>query len=60
MVPFRSFSDPSITANPNIEVIAPQYGGHCAFVARGSGDERFWVEPRIVETCRQRSTLLGS
>jgi len=60
MVPFHSFSDPSITANPNIELIAPRYGGHCAFVARGGGDERFWVEARIVEICRQRSTMLGS
>jgi len=58
MVPFRSFADPNLTGNASIQINAPRYGGHCAFVSRERGDERFWVETRIVEICRTNATLL--
>jgi hypothetical protein len=53
IVPFASFCDPGILENPFITLIATQYGGHCAFITRYAGDERFWAEPRVVEFCKQ-------
>jgi len=58
-VPFETFSNGRFPANPNVTVIAPRYGGHCAFISRESGEERFWAEARVVEFCRARSELLG-
>jgi len=57
MVPFETFRNRDLESNANIEMIAPLHGGHCAFIARESGEERFWVEPRIVESCRARSLM---
>lgn len=57
MVPFRSFDARSLNRNPHLTLVAPEHGGHCAFIARQSGDERFWAEARIVEFCRAHSRL---
>jgi predicted alpha/beta-fold hydrolase len=54
-VPFSSFSDPALTNNPYIVLNAPKHGGHCAFIAREDGEQRFWGEARIVEFFRQAS-----
>jgi len=54
-VPFTSFETSAVRENPYITVIAPQYGGHCAFIAAEGGDERFWCEARIVEFCASHS-----
>ena len=51
VVPFEAFHSPQIAANPHIEVIAPEFGGHCAFISRSCGEERYWAEARIVEFC---------
>jgi predicted alpha/beta-fold hydrolase len=51
-VPVASFADVALVANPNITLVAPAHGGHSAFISREKGDERFWVEARIVEFCR--------
>ncbi|MFY9753253.1 MAG: alpha/beta fold hydrolase [Candidatus Acidiferrales bacterium] len=59
-VPFASFDLPALSGNPNITFVAPQHGGHCAFISRESGEERFWVESRIVEFCRRQSRLGAS
>ncbi len=48
-VPYESFSDPAITNNANIRVIAPEHGGHCAFISRFPGDERFWAEACLMD-----------
>ncbi|HKW89686.1 MAG TPA: alpha/beta fold hydrolase [Candidatus Acidoferrales bacterium] len=58
MIPFRSFDAAALQANSNLTLIAPRYGGHCAFISRSSGDERFWGEARIVEFCRAHSRLV--
>jgi uncharacterized protein len=50
-VPFASFSDPALTQNPHIVLTSPQHGGHCAFISRYRGDERFWAEARVMEFC---------
>jgi hypothetical protein len=56
-VPFAPFNDPAIRDNPFITVVAPEHGGHCAFISAESGDERFWAEARLVEFCRSKSLL---
>jgi predicted alpha/beta-fold hydrolase len=48
-VPFASFSDPAVADNANIHVIAPEHGGHCAFLSRHSGAARFWAEACVME-----------
>jgi len=54
-IPFSSFSDPALTNNPSIGLSAPRRGGHCAFIAYESGEERFWAEARIMEYFRRVS-----
>jgi predicted alpha/beta-fold hydrolase len=48
-VPFASFLDPAVARNPAISLIAPEQGGHCAFISRRAGDNRFWAEARVME-----------
>lgn len=48
-VPFVSFSDSSLTNNPCIRLVAPEHGGHCAFISRKNGNARFWAEARVME-----------
>ena len=55
-VPFESFSDPALTGNPHIEVIAPERGGHCAFISSEKGDARFWAEARIMEFFKNQAS----
>ncbi len=56
-VPFGSFRDPAIAANAHITFVAPPHGGHCSFISRFAGEERFWAEARVVEFCREHSAL---
>lgn len=57
-VPFAIFRMAVIDKNPNIQLVAPRHGGHCAFIAQEGGDERFWCEARIVEFCEQEARLV--
>jgi predicted alpha/beta-fold hydrolase len=50
-VPYASFLAAKISENPVIQFVAPQHGGHCAFISKHSGRERFWAEQRIVDFC---------
>jgi predicted alpha/beta-fold hydrolase len=50
-VPYASFLAAKISANPAIRFVTPQHGGHCAFISRHPGKERFWAEQRVVEFC---------
>jgi len=50
-VPYVSFLAAKITENPAIRLVAPERGGHCGFISRHAGAERFWAEQRIVEFC---------
>ena len=59
LIPFESFQKPELTGNPHITLVAPEFGGHCGFVSRHDGDERFWAEARIMEFCGSRSQLLN-
>ena len=52
-VPYWTFEKAALRENPNIRLVAPRHGGHCAFVSGEGGEERFWAEARIVEFCRK-------
>jgi uncharacterized protein len=53
-VPYESFLAALVEENPAIRFVAPEHGGHCAFISRHGGAERFWAEQRIVEFCEER------
>jgi uncharacterized protein len=52
-VPYESFAAARATENPAIRFAAPRHGGHCGFISRHSGAERFWAEARIAEFCAE-------
>jgi len=51
MIPIEPFRDPALLHNPNIQVLETRYGGHCAYISKRGGAERFWAETKIVEFC---------
>jgi predicted alpha/beta-fold hydrolase len=54
-VPYAAFLAAKIADNPAIRFIATQHGGHCGFISKHAGPERFWAEQRIVEFCAART-----
>jgi predicted alpha/beta-fold hydrolase len=54
-VPFVPFRSVEVSGNACIDVVAPEFGGHCSFISAESGMERRWAEARIVEFCRGRA-----
>jgi uncharacterized protein len=54
-VPYVSFLAAKVEANPCVRFLAPEHGGHCGFVSRWSGPERFWAEERIGEFVEEES-----
>jgi predicted alpha/beta-fold hydrolase len=50
-VPYVSFLAMGANRNAWIRFEAPLHGGHCAFISRHRGMERFWAEQRVVEFC---------
>ena len=54
-VPYASFLAARVAENPRVQFVAPRHGGHCAFISRHAGPERFWAEARIVEFVQERS-----
>src|SRR5713101_209949 len=56
-VPYEGFSAPALTETTHITLAAPKHGGHCAFISRQRGDERFWAEARVMEFCQQKSAI---
>ena len=57
-IPFESFQHPAIVQNRCITRLAPERGGHRAFISRSGGRERFWAESRVVEFCAQHSEIV--
>lgn len=54
-VPFTIFETEAVKGNPRITIVAPQHGGHCAFVQRAhSNEDPHWAENRIVEAIARR------
>jgi len=50
-VPYESFLAALVEENPAIRFVAPEHGGHCGFISRHGGVERFWAEARVVDFC---------
>jgi predicted alpha/beta-fold hydrolase len=50
-VPYEAIRASGAERNPAIRFVAPEHGGHCGFVSRHSGSERFWAEQRVVDFC---------
>jgi predicted alpha/beta-fold hydrolase len=49
-VPAQPFRDPTVAANPNIDLRLSAFGGHCGFVGeRSAGHDGYWAERQIVE-----------
>jgi uncharacterized protein len=48
-VPYEAFLRARVEVNPCVRFVAPDHGGHCGFISRFAGPERFWAEERIVE-----------
>ena len=57
LVPFASFRNAALVENPFVTLVAPDVGGHCAFISNSGGDERFWAEQRVIEFCAQHTEL---
>jgi predicted alpha/beta-fold hydrolase len=55
-VPYAAFLAAKISANPAIQFVDPQHGGHCGFISNHPGSERFWAEQRIVDFCASISS----
>ena len=51
VVPFESFDCPEIRGNSQIQIVATECGGHCGFISRSRGPERYWAEARLLEFC---------
>ncbi|MCP9447602.1 MAG: alpha/beta fold hydrolase [Nitrospira sp.] len=52
-IPYSMFTVPTILSHPLIQLIAPQYGGHCGFYQqRTNGEDAHWAENRIVDFLR--------
>ena len=56
-VPFATFSNPALANNTYIRLIAPRWGGHCAFISRFTGEARFWAEACTMEFFESRDSL---
>ena len=50
-VPYESFLAALVADNPAIRFVAPEHGGHCSFISKHGGRERFWAEARVVDFC---------
>ena len=57
VVPYSSFAAAKISDNPAIRFIAPRHGGHCGFISKRAGPERFWAEQRIVDFCQAHAAV---
>ncbi len=54
-IPFAPLRDRSVSENPNILMLAPERGGHVAFISGkcpAEDPDRFWAENRVLEFCK--------
>ncbi len=55
-IPFAPLRDSSIAENPFVLLVAPERGGHVAFISAltdSNDEDRFWAENRLVDFCRR-------
>jgi uncharacterized protein len=55
VVPYESFVQAELEKSPCVRFVGTPYGGHCGYVSRFEGRERFWAEQRIVEFVEEGS-----
>lgn len=64
LIPFTPLCNPAIADNPYILVLAPEQGGHVAFISHRPQAsvtssvhdvDRFWAENRVIEFCKLAS-----
>jgi predicted alpha/beta-fold hydrolase len=60
VVPVVIFGAAQIRGNQHIEVVAPEHGGHCAFISKHAGWERFWAEKRVAEFCTANTRIAAA
>lgn len=48
-IPFKVFDHPAFRENPNLQLLAPRFGGHVAFLSRRK--PRFWAEEQALRFC---------
>jgi uncharacterized protein len=53
-IPFAPLLNPAVAANPYLLLLAPERGGHVAFISgtTSTGEDRFWAENRLIDFCR--------
>jgi predicted alpha/beta-fold hydrolase len=56
-IPFAIFDSPAIRANPRIELIATEHGGHLGFIGRRP--HRFWVDAVIMDWILKRAVKVS-
>jgi len=54
-VPYGAFLRAGVERCGAMKFLAPEQGGHCGFISKCEGAERFWAEERIVEFVEERS-----
>ena len=54
-VPYAAFLKTDVEKNARVRFVAPECGGHCGFISRWQGAERFWAEERVVEFVEEKS-----
>ena len=54
-VPYEALLRAGIAKSPAVRFVAPEHGGHCGFISKWEGPERFWAEERVVEFIEERS-----
>lgn len=47
-VPPEQFLEPPVNTNPHVVVRVEPFGGHCGFIARGTGGDEYWAESSAV------------
>jgi uncharacterized protein len=50
-VPYSSILAAGADKNSAITLVAPDHGGHCAFISNKPGSARFWAEQMAVDFC---------
>jgi predicted alpha/beta-fold hydrolase len=48
-VPPGQFDEPAVRDNPNVTVVVPRHGGHCAFLGAPDRPDTYWAEATTVD-----------
>jgi predicted alpha/beta-fold hydrolase len=54
-VPYEALMRAGVDKAAAVRFVASLHGGHCGFISRWEGKERFWAEERVVEFVEERS-----